>query len=104
LVDQTVALGSSKDYTLPTVFDDEGDTSLTVTISGVTPAYTFIIIYASPWKITMSPALNDFSKVGDFNVDFTLSDSYKSQIKTFKVTVTNSPPTFSTTPPDVTVG
>ena len=51
----------------------------------------------------MNPGLNDFSKVGDYNVDFTLSDGYKSQIKTFKVTVTNSPPTFSTTPLDVTV-
>jgi hypothetical protein len=99
-----VALGKSKDYTLPDVIDDEGDTSLTVSVSGVTPAYAFITITASPWKITMNPGMNDFSKVGDFNVDFALSDGYKSQIKTFKVTVTNSAPTFSSTPlPDVTV-
>ena len=71
----------------------------------MSPAYTFITgsFASSPLKIIMNPALNDFSKVGDYNVDFTLSDGYKSQIKTFKVTVTNSPPTFSTTPLDVTV-
>ena len=51
----------------------------------------------------MKPGLNDFPKIGDYMVDFTLSDGYKSQIKTFKVTVTNSPPVFSTTPPNVLV-
>jgi len=51
----------------------------------------------------MNPALNDFSKIGDYNVDFTLSDSYSSQVESFKVTVTNSAPVFSTAPPDVTV-
>ncbi len=96
-------MGASKEYIIPTIIDDQGHNPITVSISTVNPAYSFITeaLTSSPRKIIMNPGLNDFPKIGDYMVDFTLSDGYLSQIKTFKVTVTNSPPVFSTTPPNV---
>lgn len=96
-------MGASKEYNIPNIKDDENDTPVTVSISAVNPAYSFITeaFTSSPKKIIMNPGLNDFPKIGDYMVDFTLSDGYLSQIKSFKVTVTNSPPVFSTTPPNV---
>lgn len=58
---------------------------------------------STPRIINFNPSLNDFPLLGDYIVDLSISDGYKSQIKSFKVTVTNSAPIFSTTPPDVTV-
>lgn len=102
LASQTLKLGASINYPLPSVFNP-----VTGDATGITVSYTTTQSFVSfnslpfPGSIDINPVNEDFTIVGPSTIGITLTASQGSQEYTLTITVTNSAPYFLPPPPSV---
>ena len=87
----TLKFNNTFEYKLPPFMDAEGN-NITVFLSGVPPINAFITLIGNE-KILINA--NQWSQIGSFKLNISLSDSQRINSYFFNVTIFNTAPYFS---------